>query len=378
MFNNLGRQIVDSAITSMSRGVLKKKKKDLVRIMEREGDNTAKYLMDVANRMREGTAFEKNKSGFAVALDYKKATHYFVSELPPVVTLTADKNLNRLKLIDSLDDIFTIETNSGDVSIFAQFFNMEKDVLEPGDIFIDDKKVIWSFNVFLKADTSNVCPVHYPLFCGYIAEDWEDVFFIANDYHPLTKAFETKKASFKFEDVSYSISAIVPGKKKAALVTSTFEHLLDCTTVLYKEIHGVKSEKTEAEQTSEFVADFLNRALKGEFDKPEKSGEVKERAISVAKEAKIEVEVEDKLVPLHRYIKEYSPSIKRVHKGGHHASPTPHDRRGFYRKSRGRGDYDLINGEFVYVGNKEGSYSWVPATHVGKKTNSKPTLIYKV
>ena len=72
MFNNLGRQVVDSATTAMSRGVLKKKKKDLVRLMEKEGDNVILHLMDVARRMRETTAFEKNKAGFAVAYDYRK------------------------------------------------------------------------------------------------------------------------------------------------------------------------------------------------------------------------------------------------------------------------------------------------------------------
>lgn len=66
-----------------------------------------------------------------------------------------------------------------------------------------------------------------------------------------------------------------------------------------------------------------------------------------------------------------------VYKGGHHASPKEHDRRGYYRKSRGRGDYDLVNGEIKYVGNMKGKYSLVSPTHVnGEKSSA--VKIYKV
>lgn len=66
-----------------------------------------------------------------------------------------------------------------------------------------------------------------------------------------------------------------------------------------------------------------------------------------------------------------------VNKGGHHASPVAHDRKGFYRKSRGRGDYDLVGDQYVYVGDKKGKYSKVAPTHVDG-TKTKKTKVYKI
>ena len=85
--------------------------------------------------------------------------------------------------------------------------------------------------------------------------------------------------------------------------------------------------------------------------------------------------VEDKLVPLHEYVKEYEPSEHKDYKGGHHASPAEHDRRAYYRRSRGVGDYDLVDGSFVNVGKGNGKYSLVRSTHVdGTKTKK----VYKI
>lgn len=66
----------------------------------------------------------------------------------------------------------------------------------------------------------------------------------------------------------------------------------------------------------------------------------------------------DKVIHLHTYVKEYSYVGNQEYKGGHHKSPIEHNRRGYYRRSRGVGDYDYVNGEFVYVGKKQGKYSF--------------------
>lgn len=83
----------------------------------------------------------------------------------------------------------------------------------------------------------------------------------------------------------------------------------------------------------------------------------------------------DRLVPLHCTQTSYNPTEPVIYKGGHHASPVEHDRKGYYRKSRGVGSYDLIGTEFVYVGEKKGSYSYVRATHVN---GNKKRAVYKV
>lgn len=82
----------------------------------------------------------------------------------------------------------------------------------------------------------------------------------------------------------------------------------------------------------------------------------------------------DVYVPLLTYAQTHRST---EYKGGHHASPTGHDRRGFYRKSRGRGDYDLVDGKIVYVGDMKGKYSYVSPTHVEGNKNKTGVKIYK-
>ncbi len=79
----------------------------------------------------------------------------------------------------------------------------------------------------------------------------------------------------------------------------------------------------------------------------------------------------DKIVmlPLHEYVKEYRESHPYEYKGGHHASPVAHMRRGYYRKARKHGDYIKRGDEFIYVGNGEGDYCFVRATQVNNKTD---------
>ena len=77
----------------------------------------------------------------------------------------------------------------------------------------------------------------------------------------------------------------------------------------------------------------------------------------------------DVYVPLHVYAKEYEPSVRSEYKGGHHRSPIEHTRKEHYRKSRGRGNYDLVNNEYVYVGGMKGHYSLVPETKVNGTKN---------
>lgn len=380
MFNNFGRQIVDNSVCAMASGVLGKKKKDLERIMNKEGSNTPSYLMGVAGRAGRILAFEKNKNGFAVAFDYKKATHYYVSNLPSVVAITGIPDGNKIKCLEIFDDKFTIESSLKDMTVFASFHNMRKDSPDKEGILLEGKKTIWCFNVFLNSTLTNLCPVHYPVFTGYITENWEDIYFVANEFHPITKAFKTRTIPYKFDDYDpYDVRVIIPTDKASKLVPVVCEHLFDCITYIYAEITGSKRKKTKEEAAAEFIVDYLNNAIKDLSGEHSESINVKPRAISVAHETKIEVEVEDKLVSLQSYLKEYNPSTRQQYKGGHHASPVPHERKGFYRRSRGRGDYALVDNEFIFMPDKTGTYSWVSATHVGgKESNKKPTTIYKV
>jgi hypothetical protein len=103
----------------------------------------------------------------------------------------------------------------------------------------------------------------------------------------------------------------------------------------------------------------------------------KEHAVHVVRSStdNEKAEITDKLVNLNAY----HVTGEYTYKGGHHSSPIEHDRKGFYRKSRGRGDYNLVDGFYIFVGNKQGAYSYVRATHVnGTKPASKTVKVYNV
>lgn len=87
----------------------------------------------------------------------------------------------------------------------------------------------------------------------------------------------------------------------------------------------------------------------------------------------------DKIVmlPLAEYVKTYEPAKPYEYKGGHHASPISHVRQAFYRKSRGRGDYERQGEDFVYVGDMQGSYSYVSETVVNKDKVADTVTIYQ-
>lgn len=98
------------------------------------------------------------------------------------------------------------------------------------------------------------------------------------------------------------------------------------------------------------------------------------RIVQISKDD-IKAEPTDKLVDLMTYCS----AEKHAYKGGHHSSPVEHDRKGFYRRSRGKGDYDLVDGNFIWVGNKQGYYSYVRSTHVnGVKSVKKTVKVYNV
>lgn len=79
----------------------------------------------------------------------------------------------------------------------------------------------------------------------------------------------------------------------------------------------------------------------------------------------------DKIVmlPLDEYVKDYKASQSYVYKGGHHASPVTHMRRGYYRRVRKGGDYIFKNRKFEKVENKQGNYCFVRPTQVNSKTD---------
>lgn len=81
------------------------------------------------------------------------------------------------------------------------------------------------------------------------------------------------------------------------------------------------------------------------------------------------------MLPLHEYVAEYRESHPSEYKGGHHASPVTHERRGYFRKARKHGNYIRNGNEFIRVEDGKGTYCFVRATTVNRKTDN--VIIYK-
>ena len=67
---------------------------------------------------------------------------------------------------------------------------------------------------------------------------------------------------------------------------------------------------------------------------------------------------------------------KHVSKGGTHRSPVEHDRSGHYRRVKSnRGDFILVDGEYIKVEDKTGTHCYVRPSHINGR---KGTVVYKV
>lgn len=143
--------------------------------------------------------------------------------------------------------------------------------------------------------------------------------------------------------------------------------------------HGTQDKQTK--QIVGFVSvavhlvSYVGYCIKHKETLTRKNGVAAKKYESVKVHVAKPEECGDRVIPLHTHVKEYSYIGKQEYKGGHHKSPIEHDRCGYYRKSRGVGDYDYVNGEFVYVGKRQGKYSYVQACHI---SGNKGNVVYKV
>lgn len=87
----------------------------------------------------------------------------------------------------------------------------------------------------------------------------------------------------------------------------------------------------------------------------------------------------DSIIPLVQYVTEYEPGTRSEYKGGHHASPVEHDRRGHFRRTKNHtGNWNYIDGKFVESEPGKGEFTLVKGSHVnGKNKTSNGCKIYK-
>lgn len=348
-FNNFGRELYNEAINKVARDVLLKKKKDLERLMKgKTSEEVISYVRGVAKRSGRISKFEANKQALGFALNYESGMHYFVDFASSSISIGA--GVNSAKIIHEVGNDYTIEfTVTDELTMLGRYIYLGDDA-EDCQIFIDGKRVYSCIVLFGKVyyPTAKSVPVTQPITIAYLLED--TAYFASCGSHPLTINCARKSVKFKFGEHMTEINIL----EASEFLEACFDTFLLCAKSVYDVQKSVKVRK--------------RRNVSNETSTSSST----QKNVSVPS-----VVYEDKLVTLQRYIYEYEPSIKRESKGGHHASPIEHDRKDFYRKSRGRGDYELVDGKFVYVGNKEGHYSYVPKTHVNGKDGKKPVLIYK-
>lgn len=347
MFYNFGRELYNEALNRVARDVLLKKKKDLERVMKgKTAEEVISYVRDIAKRTGRMSKFEANKQALGFALNYENGMHYFVDFGHSSIKL--DGGVNGAEVMREVGNDYTIElTVNDELTMLGRYIYLGDDA-EDCWIFIDGKRVYSCVILFGKVHHPGAksVPITQPITIAYLFED--TAYFASCGNHPLTANCARKSVEFKFGKYTTEINVLEAG----TFLEACFDAFLFCAKSVHDTQKSVKvrRRKKSSDETSTSSSTKKNVAVPN-------------------------VVYEDKLVSLQKYIYEYEPSIKRESKGGSHASPIPHDRRGFYRKSRGRGDYDLVNGEYIYVGDKQGKYSYVSATHVGTKNNT--VVIYK-
>ena len=354
-FNNFGRELYDTALTQIARDVLLNKKKALVKLLDKHPDDIDSVLEGVARRSGRILKFEAIKQAIHWVKDYKKTVHYYVDNS----TMATDRNyivdVNNFLKIGSEYSIETNGVNTVDnsVIVLGNCTNLADDT-DGFELVINGTKVTFAVDIFIKLCVKGkVCPIVYPIATTYILENGHFT-FAWSPHHVLASTFEHNTAKVDIGDEHYECELIALNEH--SFVKRLFEMLTFSATRIIEVRQTVKIKHRKASSTYESV------------HQPKSVDTVHDT---------VHVTYEDKLVPLQRYLYEYEPSSKHVSKGGHHASPVAHDRRGFYRKSRGKGDYDYVDGEFVYVGNREGSYSYVSPTRVNCKVND-TVIVYKV
>lgn len=347
-FNNLGRELYERTLDTAGKNILLKKKKNAVKLLKDNPEGFLTELSAIAYRCGRPHKFEALKQALHWVEDYSKTTHYFV-EINDNTTLGEVSNLltdfNSEKILE-LGKEYTVEVNFDYGTLLLNFTQFED-----GYLNINGHNIVGALDVFASIDRSITesftAPLTTPITTVYLGEN--NRLLLA--YVPgglLSYGTKHKTAKAVLEGETYNME-LISGKPDDAYVSLLSAGLIGIFQILSVK-NTVKIRNSKRNKASE-----------------NSSAPVK------ADQACAHVIYEDKVVPLQRYITEHASEY--VYKGGHHASPVPHERRGFYRRSNGRGDYNFVNGDYIYVGGKQGKYSWVPSTHVGGKNDT--VIIYK-
>lgn len=338
-FKNVTREFYEREVSYIASNICKCKKKDLIKKLEAFSNDEDCWAYINKYFALRGMFLTTPKEVTDYVYAFGKAKRYFVADTKSITEQTTN--------LDFLDNLFEDDCN------FA-FIETE----------ISNNMVVLLCERFSK-----------PIVCGPVLLGYKITQYIGV---PSIPSITYLASTYVTYDLSGLIRTIPSHTKRSCKVPTEIATIdgdkRDCITAETPDNSKAIALLYLIEKSVD-VACYVGKCIKNRYSLTRKNGKVaKEYERAKVHVATTESKT-DTLVLLHKYAKEYSYVGKRESKGGHHKSPIAHDRTGFYRKSRGAGDYEYINGEFVFVGDKKGHYSWVRATRVtGKKAN----VIYKV
>ena len=372
-FKNLAREYYDGSLNYLSQSFFKCKKKELVKKLK-----NASSMSDVAR--------------LSTSKNYVILPHYIDEEMV-FEMLQFDKmfeSANRFyvpKKVDteckcSLEDIHAVLTEDKDAIVECEYqglslmlmFSRRISVFATSEtfpilckVFIKDADFIQQMSGLLKKTDINRSTLEYlPWFYTYISEDCSDCLIVIPETNKLSQSL----TSWEEVNTSMGVSGGVSANSKAKIMLSLNKK--EVSEYVWKTNMAFAGVATYATSVLSYIAYIYNN--RGTLSRSNGRARKKYECNSVHK-VHTDTQTADKLVPLHLYVKEYEPSVRSSYKGGHHASPIEHDRRAYYRRSRGVGDYELRDGQFINVGKGNGKYSLVTATHVN---GVKKSVVYKV
>lgn len=337
------RRYYDSMISYLS-SFYKVSRKDLLHKIESCSiSDLQKYLLfryrgnnsDISSKF-----ISKAYASFDTISNLNNGMHFCVNEFPKETTYNAFSSND----IDSSRDLYIDFSYRGrDYFLHAWKRKHELEVKNVGS---------YKYNVMLYADYPEMQNYNKEELCGQYGNIWK--------YLEVCKLHITADGKSDLTEISHGNKYIYDNYDTEELFTTNYE-------MFFSPVNAEKMCNDLELPTSAEIRNLINHVMycyKNRSSLTRKNG----RARKSYENCKIHVvvnerEVDDKYISLAVY--NSNTRERKEPKGGHHASPVEHDRRGFYRKSRGRGDYDLIDGQYVYVGDMKGRYSKVAPTHVG-------------
>lgn len=347
MWNNRSREFIDDTIINVGKDLLNTDKDGVEKLIKKYGTNTIEYAKGLAARKGKLSKFDDEYwMKLKLAVEYNEITHFYMSK-QFVCTGEATNKIEELES-DFKKDLYYLTKNYGDTFTIEAKLNDEISFLFIIEKQLDDIEDFERYKLYTYAISDNT-----------IELQWKADYVVINDQY----------RKYYYFDNMYD-------NKMGRKILNTIKEITGCLQYDDEVFDSLK------EYAIEYANKIYSVSFYGRETKPRKQTENTNRENkihqpSVTDTDEVIIRQKDVMLELRKCGIEYRPSTTQPYKGGHHKSPVRHRRREHYRRSCGRGDYDLIDGSFVYVGKKMGSYSFVQQTIINEHMGEQ-AIVYRV